>query len=161
MVPISDVLKAIGPNAAIIFAASIFMGFLQQRYDGALGQYRAAVKEFRSDDHDKARNENLKDQVLSYQHRCKLMSIATAFGLVALVLLISSLLFSTLDVFVPKSSVVSACGTAAVVGGFILVIAAAVIVLVEGRVVSRLIDNELRDVPELAEGSGGSVGSNH
>jgi hypothetical protein len=37
---LSDVLKAIGPAASIIFAAWIFMGFLQQRYDAAVSRYR-------------------------------------------------------------------------------------------------------------------------
>lgn len=159
MVPLSDVLKAIGPNAAIIFAASIFMGFLQQRYDGTLGQYREAVTEFRSKDHPETRSDSLRDQVLSYQRRCKLMSLATLFGLVALILLVSSQLFSTLDVFIPKSSLIAVCGTVAVVGGFVFVIAAAGIVIVEGRVVSRLIDDELRDVPELAQGFDGTNGN--
>lgn len=157
MVQLSDVLKAIGPNAAIVFAAWIFMGFLQQRYDGALDRYRQAVGDYRSNKHDATRADNLKNQVLAYRHRCRLMSRATLIGLLAAILLISSLIFGGLDVMVPKSIIITICGIATTMGGFVLVIVAALIVIVEGRVVKRQIDDELRDVSDLAEEAGGGV----
>jgi hypothetical protein len=36
---LNEILKNIGPSAAIIFAAWIFMGFLQQRYDAAIDRF--------------------------------------------------------------------------------------------------------------------------
>jgi len=60
MVKLSDVLKAIGPNASIVFAAWNFMGFLQQRYDAALNRYQGAVGDYRSEGHDARRADNLK-----------------------------------------------------------------------------------------------------
>src|SRR4051812_45539559 len=112
MPQLADVLKAIGPNAAIVFAAWIFMGFLQQRYDSAIDRYREAVGDFRSNDLEKSRAGNLKDQILSYRHRCKLMGYATVVGLVAAILLIASLIFGALDVLVPKVKLIMVAGTA-------------------------------------------------
>jgi hypothetical protein len=43
---LGDILKTIGSSAAIIFAAWIFMGFLQQRYDAAVDRYRSLIASF-------------------------------------------------------------------------------------------------------------------
>lgn len=158
MVQLSDILKAIGPNASIVFAAWIFMGFLQQRNDGALDRYLRAVGDYRSNKHDVTRADNLKSQVLAYRRRCRLMNRATFVGLIAAILLISSLIFGALDVMFPNTAIINVCGTATAIGGFVLVIVAAVIVIIEGQVVERQIDDELRDVPDLAEEAGGGVG---
>ena len=157
MVQLSDVLKAIGPNASIVFAAWIFMGFLQQRYDAAFGRYQQAVGDYRSNGHDAGRADNLKAQVLAYRRRCRLMSRASLVGLVAPILLITLLVFGALDVLVPQSATITACGIATAIGGFVLVIAAAFIVIAEGRIVRRQIDDELRAVSTLAEEAGGGV----
>jgi len=157
MVQLADVLKAIGPNASIVFAAWIFMGFLQQRNDAAIDRYRQAVGDFRSNEHDPSRSGNLKAQVLAYRRRCRLMSRATFVGLVAAILLISSLIFGALDVIVPNTAIIAVCGIGTAIGGFVLVIIAAFIVIAEGRIVQRQIDDELRDVTDLAEGAGGGV----
>ena len=151
MFELGDVLKAIGPNASIVFAAWIFMTFLQQRYDSAIDRYRAAVGDYRSNDHDGERAGNLKGQILTYQHRCKLMSWANLIGLVAAILLIAALIFGAIDVIVPKVPLIVIAGTATAIVGFLLVIAAAIVVIVEGRIVYRQLDDELRDIPDLAE----------
>src|ERR1700712_394376 len=121
VVQLGEVLKAIGPNASIVFAAWIFMGFLQQRYDSAIGRYREAVGDYRSNDHEEDRAGNLKDQILTYQHRCRLMGWATLTGLVAAILLIATLIFGALDVIIPKNAIISAGGTAAAIICFLLV----------------------------------------
>ncbi|MCJ2131023.1 DUF2721 domain-containing protein [Methylobacterium sp. E-045] len=159
MVQLSDVLKAIGPNASIVFAAWIFMGFLQQRYDAALGRYQQAVGDYRSEGHDIGRADNLRAQVLAYRRRCRLMSRASLIGLVAAILLISALIFGALDVIVPRSTAITVLGIATAIGGFVLVIVAAIVVIVEGAVVIRQIDDELRDVPNLTDGAGGGAGN--
>jgi uncharacterized membrane protein YraQ (UPF0718 family) len=150
MIQLGDVLKAIGPNASIVFAAWIFMGFLQQRYDSAIDRYREAVGDYRSNDHAEDRAGNLKDQILTYRMRCKLMGWATLIGLVAAILLIAALIFGALDVIVPKNTFVTAGGTATSILGFVLVIVAACVVIAEGSIVRRQLDDELRDVPDLA-----------
>jgi uncharacterized membrane protein len=149
MIQLGDVLKAIGPNASIVFAAWIFMGFLQQRYDSAIDRYREAVGDYRSNDHAEDRAGNLKDQILTYRMRCKLMGWATLIGLVAAILLIAALIFGALDVIVPKNTFITAAGTATSILGFVLVIVAACVVIAEGSIVRRQLDDELRDVPDL------------
>ncbi|WP_325415024.1 DUF2721 domain-containing protein [Sphingobium sp.] len=156
MIQLGEILKAVGPNAAIVFAAWIFMGFLQQRYDSAIDRYREAVGDYRSNEHADERADNLKDQILSYRHRCRLMSWATLIGLVAAILLIASLIFGALDVMVPKSTLIGFIGTASTLLEFVLVIAAAVIVIAEGRVVNLQLNDELRDIPDLADQAGRS-----
>jgi hypothetical protein len=157
MVQLGEVLKAIGPNASIVFAAWIFMGFLQQRNDAAIDRYRQAVGDYRSNKHDLTRSDNLRSQVLAYRRRCRLMSRATFVGLIAAILLISSLIFGALDVILPNTALIAICGIATAMGGFVLVIIAAFIVIAEGRIVKRQIDDELRDVPDLADEAGGGV----
>ncbi|MBF7013848.1 DUF2721 domain-containing protein [Novosphingobium resinovorum] len=154
MIQLGNVLKAVGPNAAIVFAAWIFMGFLQQRYDSALDRYRSAVGDYRSNDHEGARAGNLKDQIVTYRTRCTLMGRATMTGLVAAVSLIASLIFGAADVLVPANLFITYAGTAATYLGFALVIVAAIVVMAEGRIVRRQLDDELRDVPELAGEAG-------
>ncbi|KQP91170.1 hypothetical protein ASF57_23375 [Methylobacterium sp. Leaf117] len=85
------------------------------------------------------------------------MSRATFVGLVAAILLISSLIFVALDVLVPNNAAIAVCGIATAIGGFVLVIIAAFIVIAEGQIVQRQIDDELRDVTDLAKGAGGGV----
>jgi ABC-type phosphonate transport system ATPase subunit len=51
----------------------------------------------------------------------------------------------------PVSKIVAAVGTAATLRGFLLVIIAAVIVIIKGRVVYAQLNDELRDIPRLAE----------
>lgn len=153
MVQLGDFLKAIGPNAAIVFAAWIFMGFLQQRYDSAVDRFRDAVGDFRSRQHEDGRTQNLKDQILLYRRRCRMMGWATFVGLVSAILLISSLIFAGLDVIMPHTSPIIALGVATSFGGFGLVIVAALIVIVEGLTVNRQLDDETRDIPDLQKTS--------
>jgi uncharacterized membrane protein YraQ (UPF0718 family) len=155
VIQLGEVLKAVGPNASIIFAAWIFMGFLQQRYDNATDRYREAVADYRSNEHEDDRAGNLKDQILMYRRRCLLMEWATLVGLVAAILLIAALIFGALDVIIPKNPIISVAGTASAIAGFVLVIVSAAMVIAEGRVVHRQLDDELRDVPDLA----GEVGA--
>ena len=159
MIQLDDVLKAIGPNASIVFAAWIFMGFLQQRYDSAIDRYRGAVGDYRDGDHGEARSDNLRDQVVAYRRRCRLMGLALLTGLFAAMLLIASLMFGALDVIVPGVPPIAWAGTASALGGFGLVIAAALIVVRESALVTRELDNELRDVPDLAESTGNRAGA--
>src|SRR3978361_552843 len=83
---LSDVLKAIGPAASIIFAAWIFMGFLQQRYDAAIDRYREVVAQYRLPDMGDVRRANIRDEIARYKRRCELMTTATLVGLVAAIL---------------------------------------------------------------------------
>ncbi|RDE07067.1 DUF2721 domain-containing protein [Sphingomonas aracearum] len=159
MMQLADFLKAIGPNASIVFASWIFMGFLQQRYDGAVNRYREAVGDYRSNEHGRDRGENLMDQVTAYHRRCRLMEAATLVGLCAAILLILSLLIGGLDVLVPHVPAIAVAGVASASLGLALVIVAAAIVIWEGVLIRRQLNNELRDLPDLAHRTGNNAGS--
>jgi hypothetical protein len=149
MIQLGDFLKAIGPNAAIVFAAWIFMGFLQQRYDSAVDRFRGAVGDFRSHGHEKDRGKHLKDQILTYRRRCRLMALATLVGLASAILLISSLIFGGLDIIIPHTPWIAIAGIGTSFAGFALVIIAAAVVIAEGWDIDGQLADELRDIPEL------------
>lgn len=158
MVELGEYLKAVGPNASIVFASWIFMGFLQQRYDGAVNRYREAVGDYRSSEHDEDRGSNLRDQVIAYHHRCRLMENATLVGLFAAILLILSLLFGGLDVLVPDVPAIAVAGVVSTTLGLMLVIVAAALVIREGALIRRQLANEVRDLPDLAPRTGNAAG---
>jgi len=79
---LSDVLKAIGPTASIIFAAWIFLSFLQSRCDAALTRYRDLLGEYRKGE-DAERAASAKREIEVYARRCTIMSWAVTLGLVS------------------------------------------------------------------------------
>ncbi len=67
------------------------------------------------------------------------------------ILLITSLIFSALDVIVPKVALINDTGSAAAIIGFLLVIIAACLVIAEGRIVNRQLESELNDIPDVKD----------
>src|SRR3954462_13167604 len=93
---LKDLLEAVGPTASLIFAAWIFLSYLQARYTAAYHLYRALVAEFRShDEHDK-RGRSLRAQIREYRRRCELMRSATHIGVLSAIVLISALIAGVL-----------------------------------------------------------------
>src|SRR3954447_19516310 len=103
LMSLTEILKTVGPSAAIIFAAWIFMGFLQQRYDAAVERYRAIIAEFRSGGASPARCDNIREQVQIYKRRCVLMSYSSMLGLTAAILLLLTIMLGELVVIFPKA----------------------------------------------------------
>src|ERR1700709_2043726 len=151
MVQRGDFLKALGPNAAIVFAAWIFMGFLQQRYDSAINRYREMISDYRVNDNEESRAGTLRAQISPYRTRCSIMQWATLMGLFAAIFLILSLLFSGIDVMMPKVALINDAGTATLMLGFAVVIIAAALVIAEGRIVNRQLEAELNDIPDVKQ----------
>ena len=155
---LSDVLKAIGPAASIIFAAWIFMGFLQQRYDAAVGRYRQAISDFRTGNHAPDRRDNIRDQILVFKRRCELMNYACMVGLISAILFLLTLIAGELDAIIPHTAVLAMIGSITGFGGLALVIVGAVLVLMEASYAHRQLDAELLDVPDLAHKTGQQPG---
>ena len=155
---ISNVLKAVGPAASIIFAAWIFMGFLQQRYDTVVARYQTAIETYRSAEMEDDRRLNMKEQILVYKRRCELMSRANIIGLSAAILLILTLITGEIDIMAPGLPLVGYVSAASALAGFSLVILATVYVIVEGSISQRQIVSELMDVPDLARSLGQEPG---
>jgi hypothetical protein len=155
---LSDILKAIGPSASIIFAAWIFMGFLQQRYDAAISRYRGAISDYRSFKHAPDRRDNVQEQILVYKRRCELMGYACFSGLASAILFLLTMIAGGLDVIIPHKPALALLGAGTALGGFGLVIAATVLVIFEATYTQRQLDTELLDVPDLANKTGQEPG---
>lgn len=149
---LKDVLQAIGPNAAIIFAAWIFMDFLQQRYLAALETYRALIGQYRDGDGIDCRHRNVRDKILLYKRRCELMKRATNLGLVAAILLIVTLIAAELNAVFSGVPALKFLSAASALGGLVLIVVAASIAIMENSVTQRAIDSELFDVPDRNDG---------
>jgi hypothetical protein len=83
---LKDLLEAIGPTASLIFAAWIFLSFLQARYTTANERYRSLLDEFRQHTSQDARRSSLRDQITEYKRRCEQMRLATNMGVSAAIL---------------------------------------------------------------------------
>ncbi|MBV8509509.1 MAG: DUF2721 domain-containing protein [Xanthobacteraceae bacterium] len=156
---LSDVLRAIGPTASIIFAAWIFMGFLQQRYDSAVDRYRAMISNYRTDSLSSERRDNMRDQIMVYQRRCELMNYSCQCGLLSAILLLLTLIGAEADVVFPHFVLIKYLTAAAALAGFILVIVSAAFVLVESTITQRQLRDDALDVPDLAHALGEEPGS--
>lgn len=156
---LANVLKVIGPAASLIFAAWIFVGFLQTRYDAAVERYRDIIEKYRTSDLSGSRKANMVDQIVHYKRRCELMSRATGCGLVSAILLICTLISGGLALTFPDLSLFKFLSAGTALLGMLLVIAGTIIVILEGRIIHRQIHNELLDVPELAESIGQEAGA--
>jgi hypothetical protein len=158
-IDLPNILKAIGPAASIVFAAWIFMGFLQQRYDSAVERYLEMIEKFRTGDVSDPRRDNIRDQVLAYRHRCELMAQANLAGLISAMLLILTLIVGELAIIFPAIKVFAYVGAGTALLGLALVIVAAGIVVREGYITRRQLISELLDVPELAQSIGREPGA--
>ena len=158
-VDISSIFKALGPAASIIFAAWIFMGFLQTRYDSAVDRYRALIGQYRKGDISDGRRSNLTDEILVYKRRCELMNVASVVGIVSAIILILALIFGEFALVFPHQDVAKYLAAASALIGLVLVIVASTIVILESTIIHRQLRSELMDVPELARGTGHEPGS--
>lgn len=149
---LAKVLTTIGPAASIIFAAWIFVAFLQTRYDAAVERYRDLIEKLRTSDLSGTRRANTRDEILNYKRRCELMNRATGCGLVSAALLISTMILGGLSIIFQDSLVLKLLSLGSALLGLLLVIAGAVIVIMEGRIIRRQIYSELLDIPDLAHG---------
>ncbi len=162
--PLKDLLQAVGPTASLIFAAWIFLSFLQQRYMGAYEHYRQLLAEFRSHEQRDRRRDSLGEQILEYKRRCEQMRWATQIGVLAAIFLISSIVFAALSSMEPQFTATKYLCAACAIVGLLMVIWAAILVLMENARLQVIIDSDLSDVPDLREparrqGQGGTASS--
>lgn len=134
------------------------MGFLQQRYDAAVSRYRQAISDYRSAAHKPDRRDNVQEQILVYKRRCELMGYACFAGLASAILFLLTMIAGGLDVIIPHNPLLTGFGASTAFGGFGLVIAATVLVILEASYTQRQLDTELLDVPDLAHKTGQEPG---
>jgi hypothetical protein len=148
-----DLLQALGPTASLIFAAWIYMTFLQQRYLSAFSTYRALLDGYREDGASEERRSSIRNQIMQYKKRCQLMRIATNVGLSAAILLILTLICAAVDVMFPNIIWLKLAISFCAIAGLLLVIVGAVLVIKENSVIQNALDSEIEDIPELNENS--------
>jgi hypothetical protein len=146
---LKDLLQAIGPTASLIFAAWIFLSYLQQRYSAAYDHYRKLIAEFRQHREEDARHRSLLQQILEYKRRCQQMQLATQVGLIAAILLITSIISAALSVITDDSATFKYLSAALAIVGLSMVIWAAIMVMIENRRLQLIIESDLSDLPEL------------
>ena len=147
---VGDIFKAIGPGASIIFAAWIFVSFLQVRYDAAMERYLETIRQYRSKDASDARLHFLREEILTYRRRCALMNLASGIGLISAATLVLTLVIGELALIFPGLTLLAYVSATLALLGLLLIIVAALIVLMEGSIIHRQLEHELQDIPELA-----------
>jgi hypothetical protein len=156
---LKDLLEAVGPTASLIFAAWIFLTFLQARYTSAYERFRALIAELRAHREHDQRRTSLRQQILIYKRRCEQMRLATNIGVTSAILLITALIGAALGTMYDTVSAWKYLTACCAVIGLLLVIWAAVLVLIENFTLQRLLDSDLSDIPELADSvRGGRTG---
>ena len=147
---VGEILKSIGPGASIIFAAWIFVSFLQVRSDAAVERYLETIRQYRSKDASELRLHFLKEEILTYRRRCALMNVASGIGLTSAVALVMTLVVGELALVFPDLRVLTYISLSLALLGLLLIVVAACIVLVEGSIIHQQLEHELQDLPELA-----------
>lgn len=151
-IDLKELLETIGPTASLVFAAWIFLSYLQSRYEAAAIRFRELLDEYRGQSQG-SRHQSVRRQILLYQRRCSYMRKATNIGVVSAILLILALILGATNVVVP-SAVWSPMAAFCSIVGLALVVIAACFVLLENRLMQRALDDELSDV-ELHPGASG------
>jgi hypothetical protein len=151
-----DVLNAIGPTAGLIFAAWIFLSFLQTRYSESYERYRALINEYRNyknDTRSDPHQASVASQILLYKRRCGQMRAATNIGVVAAMFLILTIILGVFQVVLPQMTWIKYIGLLSSLFGLILLIAASRFVLLENTLIQKAIDDEVSDLQNLEEAS--------
>jgi hypothetical protein len=152
---LKDFLQAVGPTASLIFAAWIFLTFLQARYSAAYERYRALIAEFREHPNRDKRRESLRGQILEYKRRCEQMRLATNIGVFSAIVLISALVLAAFGTMYDQVSALKYLTACCAIVGLLLVIWAAVLVIVENSRLQLILDSDLSDIEESVRGEHG------
>ena len=144
---LKEVMEAVGPSAALAFAAWLFLQLLQQRYSAAYTRYRELVDAYRTGLEGK-RREIVKEEIEIYRKRVFYMMHSANIGTVAAMLLLAALVCSGLNA-VFKLDWLKFIGAPCIILGLLLVIPAAAIIIVENLMIRRPIEAELADLEDF------------
>jgi len=144
---LNDVMEAVGPSAALVFAAWLFMQLLQQRYTAAYTRYRELVQAYRADLEGK-RRDVIKDEIKVYYRRVKMMLYATNIGMFAAILLLVALATSGINAMIALDWLKYIVGPC-IVFGLLLVIPPAIMLIRENMLIKQPIDAELADLDDF------------
>lgn len=150
---LKDLLQTIGPTASLIFAAWIYLSAYQH--------YRELLAELRTHPQHDPRRDSLREQILAYKQRCEQMRLATQIGVSAAVSLISAIVIAAVYTIDPRLTALKYLCAVTAIGGLLLVIWAAVLVLLENARLQVIIDSDISDMRDIQADSapGPSVSS--
>ena len=129
----------------------IFLGFLEQRYVAAYERFRKLVEEYRANQSSETRHHNLRDQIRLYRVRCDQMRTATNLGIIAAILLLTTLLCGALEAVFGGIAPIKYLGTACAIIGLLLVIVAAVYVIQENTLIKQMLGSEIADLNDVMD----------
>jgi hypothetical protein len=148
---LKDLVATIGPGASFMFAAWIFLSFLQQRYTSSYDRYRSLLQAYREHPTHDQRQRSLREQIVLYKGRCEKMRLATNLGIVSAMSLLAAMIFGAVYFAYPALTALQWVSAVGIVLGLLLVVVASAVVLVENLQLQEAIDSEMSDVPELLE----------
>ena len=149
---LKDVLGALGPNAALVFASWIFMGFLQSRYSDSYNRYRTLINDVREEKAKGKRQETLRDEIVLYRKRIDYMRKATDLGLYAAMLLLATLIAGALSAMLANPPWLKYVGAIMPIVGLALIIWSAGLVVIENKMIKMPLDRETDDLPQFGHG---------
>jgi hypothetical protein len=120
-----------------VFAAWIFLSFLQQRYVAAFERFRELTNEYRGAE--SPRHESVRTQI----------RLATNIGVVSAILLLCTLMMGGLNVVFPGHKMLPPVAAAFALGGLTLVVVSAVIVLIENTLIGFALSEDVADLPGI------------
>jgi len=154
-IELKDILTSVGPAASLIFASWIFLTLLNERYVSAYDRYRSLVTDYR-DKHQKSeenqRRKSVREQIFLYKKRCEQMRLSMNLGLVAAMLLIAGLITAAIQIgfsSMPTLSFLKPVSFVCIIGGLALVIAAAVVVMLENLEIEKALNSEISDIADV------------
>jgi len=121
-------MEAVGPAAALAFAAWLLQHMLEQRYCAARARYRDLIDALRTVTEGK-RREVIREEIDMCHRRAMVMLHATRIGIAAAILLLS-LIISALDTAL-KADWLKILGAPGIMFGLVLALPAALFVVLE------------------------------
>jgi len=135
--------------ASLVFAAWVFLIFVEQRYARACMRYRALILEYRTNELSENRKRNVASQILLYKQRCEYMRLATYLGVIAALILSASLIVGALNAIFPDVDFLKYVGAISIIAGLLMALIAALPLARENLLIRHAIDSELSDILEL------------
>lgn len=156
---LKDVLGVGGPSASLIFAATIYLGFLQQRYTSTYDRYRDLADGLRTfpasgDPRARVRRDSMAGQLQLYRRRCGQLMVATNFAVAAAVLLSLALVVGLLNLTVAPAAPLKYACLAGLLAGLLLLVVSSAFVVVENTLVRHAVAAELDDLGDPGPESG-------
>ncbi len=156
MDPNFDIAKFVGAASApvtLIIATVLFLANLTTRWWAVSGLFHQLTGEYRAmgPDHGSTRSDKVRLQVGYYTRRLKLLQWATTVLTVAILFFILTVLFTGLNILVPRNPTLMVLTIFYCVAGLLLLSVAVSMELIQNNMGRRATELEMEEFPELAD----------